>query len=110
MTDDAGSPATALDAAEPGSNAMSERILTAARDCFNTYGVKFPMFAKSSVRGSDANPFFKDLIKAADREPKWNFYKYLIDRKGRVIESYSSLTTPDNSQLQADIKRALVQR
>jgi glutathione peroxidase len=78
--------------------------------CFNTYGVKFPMFEKSSVTGDDANPLYKDLIKSTDRTPKWNFYKYLIDRKGRVIGSYSSITTPDSSQLQADIKRALSQR
>ncbi len=78
--------------------------------CFNTYGVKFPMFEKSSVTGDDANPLYKDLIKATDRTPKWNFYKYLIDRKGRVVESYSSITTPDNGQFQADIKRALAQK
>lgn len=78
--------------------------------CFNTYGVKFPMFEKSSVTGEDANPLYKDLIKATDRTPKWNFYKYLIDRKGRVIESYSSITTPDNGQFQADIRRALAQK
>jgi glutathione peroxidase len=78
--------------------------------CFNTYGVKFPMFEKSSVTGDDANPLYKDLIKATDRTPKWNFYKYLIDRKGRVIESYSSVTTPDSREFQADIKRALAQK
>lgn len=78
--------------------------------CFNTYGVKFPMFEKSSVTGDEANALYKDLIKATDRTPKWNFYKYLIDRKGRVIESYSSITTPDSRQFQADIKRALAQK
>lgn len=99
-----GFPSNDFGAQEPGD---SKQI---ADFCFNTYGVKFPMFAKSTVKGAEANALYKDLIKAADREPKWNFYKYLIDRKGRVIESYSSLTTPDNSQLQADIKRALAQR
>lgn len=99
-----GFPSNDFGAQEPGD---SKQI---ADFCFNTYGVKFPMFEKSSVKGPDANSLFKDLIKAADREPKWNFYKYLIDRKGRVIESYSSLTNPDNKQLQADIQRALAQK
>ena len=74
------------------------------------YGVKFPMFAKTHVSGDNPNPLYAELIKATGTKPKWNFYKYLIDRKGKVIESYSSLTTPDNSQLQADIKRALAQK
>ena len=99
-----GFPSNDFGAQEPGD---SKQI---ADFCFNTYGVKFPMFEKSSVKGPDANALFMELIKAADREPKWNFYKYLIDRKGRVIESYSSLTNPDNKQLQADIQRALAQR
>lgn len=78
--------------------------------CFNTYGVKFPMFEKSAVTGPDANPLYKDLIKATGNAPQWNFYKYLIDRKGRVVDSYSSLTTPSNSRLKADIKKALSER
>lgn len=78
--------------------------------CYNTYGVKFPMFAKTVVSGENANPLYKDLIKAADRSPKWNFYKYLLDRKGNLVDSYSSLTSPDSSKLQADIKAALAQR
>src|SRR6476620_4362479 len=55
-----------------------------AEFCESTFGVKFPMFAKSSVRGIDANPLFKDLAKASGTTPKWNFYKYLIGRDGQV--------------------------
>ena len=77
--------------------------------CFNTYGVKFPMFAKSSVKGDQVNPFHAELIKATGTTPKWNFYKYLIDRKGNVVQSYSSITTPDDKKLVADIEKALAQ-
>jgi glutathione peroxidase len=77
--------------------------------CFNTYGVKFPMFSKSSVAGSGANPLHAALIKATGTTPKWNFYKYLIDRNGNVTGSYSSLTEPDDKSLVADIEKALVQ-
>ena len=77
--------------------------------CFNTYGVKFPMFAKSSVKGDQVNPLYAELIKATGTTPKWNFYKYLIDRKGNVVQAYSSITTPDDKKLVADIEKALAQ-
>ncbi len=75
--------------------------------CYNTYGVKFPMFAKSSVKGDDANPLYLALIKATGTTPKWNFYKYLIDRKGHVVDSYTSITTPKSPVLVKDIEKAL---
>lgn len=77
--------------------------------CFNTYGVKFPMFTKSSVKGKDVNPLYAQLIKATDTTPKWNFYKYLIDRQGNVVAAYSSITTPDDKKLVAEIEKALAQ-
>ncbi|MBC3934107.1 glutathione peroxidase [Undibacterium rugosum] len=77
--------------------------------CFNTYGVKFPMFAKTVVSGKDMNPFYAELVKATGTTPKWNFYKYLIDRKGNVVAAYSSMTTPDDKKLVADIEKALAQ-
>jgi glutathione peroxidase len=96
-----GFPSNDFGKQEPGS---SKEI---ADFCFNTYGVKFPMFAKSSVRGSDVNPFYAQLIKASGTTPKWNFYKYLIDRNGKVLASYASTTTPENKDLVAEIEKAL---
>lgn len=78
-----------------------------AEFCANTFGVKFPMFAKSSVKGSQANPLFVDLAKLSGTTPKWNFYKYLINRDGRKVEAYNSLTAPDSRGLVADIEAAL---
>ena len=78
--------------------------------CFNTYGVKFPMFEKSTVMGKSANPLFTELTKASGTPPRWNFYKYLIGRDGKVIESYTSFTTPENGKLVAELKKALAQR
>ena len=75
--------------------------------CFNTYGVKFPMFAKSSVKGAEANPLHAQLIKATGQEPKWNFTKYLIDRNGKVIQHYPSKVTPEDKQLVSKIEQAL---
>ena len=75
--------------------------------CYSTYGVKFPMFAKSSVTGANVNPLHANLIKLTGKEPKWNFTKYLIDRHGKVIEYFPSKVTPDDKQFVSQIEKAL---
>ena len=75
--------------------------------CENTYGVKFPMFAKSAVRGADANDLFRQLAQATGRQPLWNFHKYLIARDGKVVANYTSLTAPDDAKLLKDIDKQL---
>ncbi|MDN4037164.1 glutathione peroxidase [Massilia sp. YIM B02443] len=75
--------------------------------CFNTYGVKFPMFATTSVKGPQANPLHASLIKLTGQEPKWNFNKYLIGRDGNVIEYFPSKVAPEDKQLTSKIEAAL---
>ena len=75
--------------------------------CFNTYGVKFPMFAKSSVTGTNANPLHASLARLTGKEPKWNFTKYLIGRDGKVVEYFPSKVTPEDPQLVGKIEKAL---
>jgi glutathione peroxidase len=75
--------------------------------CENTFGVKFPMFGKSEVRGSGANPLFKELAAKTGRQPLWNFHKYLIARDGAVVAQYSSMTAPDDKAFVAAIERQL---
>lgn len=75
--------------------------------CYNTYGVKFPMFAKTVVSGASPNPLHASLIKATGKEPKWNFTKYLIDRNGKVIEHYPSKVAPEDKELVSKIEQAL---
>ena len=99
-----GFPSNDFGKQEPGS---SKEI---ADFCFNTYGVKFPMFSKSSVKGPAANSLHAALIKATGKSPEWNFHKYLIDRNGRVVKSYASQVTPDDKTLVADIEKALGQK
>ena len=96
-----GFPSNDFGQQEPGSN---KEI---ADFCKNTYDVKFPMFAKSSVTGSNANPLFKMLIAKTGTTPKWNFYKYLIDRNGNVVDSYGSMTKPTSSSITAEIEKLL---
>ena len=78
-----------------------------ARVCYVNYGVTFPMFTKSVVRGDDANPFFRKLIGQSATSPKWNFYKYLIDRKGMVRAVFGSPTTPEDVELNRQIETLL---
>ena len=75
--------------------------------CFNTYGVKFPMFAKSAVTGPEANPLHASLTKATGQAPKWNFTKYLIGRDGKVLDYFPSKVTPEDPSLVAKIEAAL---
>lgn len=78
--------------------------------CENTYGVKFPMFSKTTVRGSDASPLFKQLTQITDTSPKWNFYKYLISRDGKQVKSYNSTTDPMDKAFLAEVEKLLVTR
>ena len=75
--------------------------------CENTFGVRFPMFGKSAVRGKDANPLFRQLAEQTGRAPLWNFHKYLIGRDGKVVDQYSSLTKPDDAALVRAVERQL---
>ncbi|HEX5805384.1 MAG TPA: glutathione peroxidase [Macromonas sp.] len=79
--------------------------------CENTFGVKFPMFAKSAVRGSDVSPFYRQLAQQSGVTPKWNFYKYLVGRDGKVVATYGSRTEPDDPKLlqalQAELAKPL---
>jgi glutathione peroxidase len=89
---------------EPGSNK------DIADFCYNTYGVKFPMFAKTSVVGPDANSLYAALGKAGAQPPRWNFHKILLDRSGKVVASYPSKVAPDNKTLVGEVEKALAQK
>ena len=77
--------------------------------CSNTFGVKFPMFTKTGVTGDAASPLYRQLAQQTGKAPQWNFYKYLVGRDGRVLQSYSSMTGPDNAGLVRAVEQALAQ-
>lgn len=75
--------------------------------CRLTYGVKFPMFAKTRVaRGTD-DPLYRALARAAGTYPAWNFHKYLIDREGRLVANYPSRSEPLGGDLEMAVKELL---
>ncbi|MBI1213825.1 MAG: redoxin domain-containing protein [Alphaproteobacteria bacterium] len=73
--------------------------------CETNYGVDFPMASKVHVSGSRAHPLFKFLVSEGGflAAPRWNFYKYLVDRDGHLKEWFSSFTSPTSSR----VKRAV---
>ena len=75
--------------------------------CENTFGVRFPMFSKSSVKGPQANALYQQLAQQTGQAPRWNFHKYLIGRDGTVVDNYSSLTSPDSRSVVRAIEQQL---
>ena len=59
-----------------------------------TYGVEYPMFAKSHVFEWNANPFYTELAGASGNDPKWNFHKYLIALKSELVTDYAGTIDP----------------
>ena len=86
---------------EPGTEAQIEEF------CRLTYGVKFPMFEKTTVKMPNANPLFVALADASGSYPKWNFHKYLIGRDGMLVSDFSPRTQPYDEDLVAAIEQAL---
>jgi glutathione peroxidase len=78
--------------------------------CQRHYGVSFQMFDKIEVNGGGAHPLFKWLKKEkpgflGTPAIKWNFTKFLVDRDGRPVKRYGSVTKPQN--LVGDIEELL---
>ena len=80
-----------------------------AEGCVVNYGVTFPMFSKVAVNGKEAHPLFKylksELGGILGSKIKWNFTKFLIDRKGKPVERFAPITKPES--LEKDIKKLL---
>ena len=99
-----GFPCNQFGAQEPGDENAIEQF------CELNYGVTFPMFAKVDVNGDDASPLFKHLKSAkkgilGSEAIKWNFTKFLVDRKGNVVERYAPKTEP--KELENDVRTLL---
>ena len=75
--------------------------------CYNTYGVVFPMFGKTVVKGPGANRFYQQLAQKTGQSPSWNFNKYLIDRRGQTVIHYDSAVAPDHRALRAQLEQWL---
>ena len=81
-----------------------------AKVSLKDYGVTFPMFDKSHVSGDQANAFFAELAKQSGNAPQWNFQKFLIDRKGKLIKVFPSNVEPEDMLLRVAIEEALAEK
>ena len=75
--------------------------------CDRTYAVKFPMFAKTSVKNAGGSSVFDALAKATGERPKWNFHKYLIGRDGKTAVSFGSKVEPESKEFVAKVDELL---
>ncbi|MBX9586765.1 MAG: glutathione peroxidase [Gammaproteobacteria bacterium] len=100
-----GVPSNDFGGQEPGS---SEEI---SHFCRLNYGVSFPLSSKESVSGKKAHPFYQYAKKTLGfgTAPKWNFHKYLVNRKGVLIDYFNSTTSPDSARLIKAVEAALAQ-
>ena len=99
-----GFPSNDFGGQEPGSN---KEI---AEFCRTVYGVQFPMYEKKADERLSANPLYVQLLTRAGQSPKWNFHKYVIDRTGARVASFSSDVEPMDRKLVSLIERLLAER
>jgi glutathione peroxidase len=124
----AGFPANDFKSQEPGSNEEIQSF------CTSNFGVKFPMFSKITVVGTEKHPLYAALIAAQpkavslsevpfreklkgygietnpDPELLWNFEKFLVSREGEVTKRFAPDTAPDAPELIAAIKAELAKQ
>ncbi|SFI36677.1 glutathione peroxidase [Paenibacillus sp. UNC496MF] len=99
-----GFPTNQFGSGEKGSNEEVESF------CEINFGVSFPLFGKIDVNGDDAHPLFRHLKEAApgvlgSKSIKWNFTKFLVDRRGKVLKRFGSAEKP--SQMEKDVAALL---
>ena len=101
-----GFPANNFGSQEPGTDAEIKEF------CKTTYDVTFDMFSKISVKGEDQHPLYRYLTTETPfkGDVKWNFQKYLIDRKGNVVAMYSSRIQPTASEIVEKIEALLAEK
>jgi glutathione peroxidase len=82
--------------------------------CTTTYGVTFPMFSKIAVKGKEIAPLY-ELLTSKDSNPrfagaiKWNFTKFLLDRKGEIVDRFESKDDPLGDKIPKNIEAVLGQ-
>jgi len=80
-----------------------------AKFCETNYQVSFPMTGKYSVLGLDAHPLFHTIRDefGNDAIPNWNFFKYLFDRTGQLVDFWPSKVSPKDIAITHEIERKL---
>lgn len=69
------------------------------RICLVNYNVGFITSSPIEVKGNNIHPMYKWIKKNYNQSPKWNFYKYLFNRSGKLEDSWSSIIKPDSKKI-----------
>ena len=98
-----GIPSNDFGQQEPGTNNEIKNF------CEAKFGITFPMTEKISVKGDQAHPFY---IWAKENHgksaiPKWNFHKIIIDKTGKIVETFSSTTNPSSKKFKKTIEKLI---
>ena len=98
-----GVPSNQFGGQEPGSNEDIKEF------CKVNFNVTFPMTDKIDVKGDNSHPLYKWAFENYGKSavPKWNFHKILIDKNGKIFNTYSSLTKPTSKKITKDIEKIL---
>ena len=71
--------------------------------CLVNYNIGFVTSSPLNVKGDEVHPMYQWIKSTYNKSPKWNFYKYLFDRSGNLVNSWSSMTKPDDIKITSQI-------
>jgi len=98
-----GIPSNDFGQQEPGTNKEIKNF------CEAKFGITFPMTEKVSVKGTNAHPFYLWAKQNHGKSaiPKWNFHKIIINKKGKIEKTFSSMTNPSSKKFKEVIENLL---
>ena len=86
---------------EPGSEEDIKKF------CMVNFNITFDLTKKNNVVGSEVHPFFEWLDKNYNAKPKWNFYKFVINKDGKLENHFSSMIVPSSVKLISTLDKVI---
>ncbi|HPQ98236.1 MAG TPA: glutathione peroxidase [Saprospiraceae bacterium] len=98
--------------ATPSNDFMNQEPLDAdalVSFCKSNYETTFPITEKIHVTGPEQHPIYRQIVEKLGpfSRPRWNFYKYMIDRNGEVVDYFVTFTKPNSNKIKRTIERLL---
>ena len=75
--------------------------------CMVNFNISFDLTKKNNVVGSEVHPFFEWLDKSYNAKPKWNFYKFVINKDGKLENHFSSMIVPSSAKLISTLDKVI---
>jgi glutathione peroxidase len=75
--------------------------------CLVNYNIGFITSSPTEVKGDESHPLFRWIKEEYNKSPKWNFYKYLFNGSGKLVDSWSSITKPDHNKIKKKIDKLI---